>query len=111
MKCKKLPIILLVGVTLSTPALAQKYVVEQKNKQFAQNGKQLVELVIKKNDVITFTNSDTIKHSVFSLSDAKLFDLGSTKPGVSKDVLFDREGQVDIECSVHSEMYLKVIVQ
>lgn len=111
MKFKYKLVLLTFGLLLANFAFAGKHLIEQKNKTFTSNGKTIGEYVIKKGDVVTFRNSDKIKHSIFSLSDAKLFDLGSTKPGISKDIVFEKAGQVDIECSVHSEMYLKLIVK
>ena len=86
-------------------ALAADHVVSQKNKEFA-----LKALKIKVGDSIDFRNEDPFAHNVFSLSDAKAFDLGSYAQGQSRKVLFDKAGKVEVECSIHPNMRLVVEV-
>lgn len=61
---------------------------------------------------VTFENRDHVYHSVFSVSQAKKFDVGMYAPGKrSKTVTFDRTGQVDLFCSLDASMagYLLVL--
>lgn len=61
---------------------------------------------------VTFENRDQVYHSVFSVSQAKKFDVGMYAPGKrSKTVTFDHTGQVDLFCSLDASMagYLLVL--
>jgi plastocyanin len=79
----------------------ESLVVEQKGKEFVYNGAKVTTLKIKVGDVIEFKNVDPYFHNVFSLSDVKMFDLGSYPQGKSKTVKFDKPGKVEIECAIH----------
>ena len=59
---------------------------------------------------VEFPNLDPIYHNVFSLSATKRFDLGKYPRGHSKTVVFDRLGQVNVYCDIHSEMEAFVLV-
>ena len=91
---------------LSLQALGAEIEVTQKNKSFP-----VKELKIKKGDSIKFTNADPFFHNIFSLSASKSFDLGSYGNGESKSVVFDKAGQVDVECAIHPSMQLSVQVE
>lgn len=59
---------------------------------------------------VRWPNKDDIFHNVFSISDAKVFDLGLYKdPDVGK-VTFDKAGRVDVFCSIHSQMNCVILV-
>ncbi len=87
-------------------ASARDFEVTQKDRKFSMQT-----LKVKVGDTVNFKNDDTIPHNVFSLSDAKTFDLGSYPQGQSKKVIFDKPGTVEVECSIHSEMRLVIEVQ
>ena len=95
----------LLGLFAATAAVATEHVVTQKNNEF-----NLKQLRVKKGDSISFRNDDPHFHNVFSLSDAKSFDLGSFPKGESRKVTFDKEGTVEVECAIHPSMKLKVDV-
>jgi len=59
---------------------------------------------------VAFLNSDGLRHNVFSSSEAKRFNLGSFPQGVTKHVVFDKPGVVELLCNVHSEMSAFIIV-
>lgn len=60
---------------------------------------------------VAFENRDRVYHSVFSVSQAKKFDLGMYAPGKrSKNVSFDQAGQVDLFCSLDASMAGYVLV-
>ena len=59
---------------------------------------------------VDFPNSDRTYHNVFSLSDARTFDLGRYAAGDSKAVRFDRPGIVRVFCDIHSHMSAFVLV-
>lgn len=85
---------------------AKDFEVSQKDKKFSQKA-----LAVKVGDGVNFKNEDPYAHNVFSLSDAKTFDLGSYPQGQSKKVVFDKPGAVEIECAIHPDMKMVVEVQ
>ncbi len=91
--------------TYCAVAWAADHTVDQKDKQFSAK-----QLKIKVGQSINFRNLDPYFHNVFSLSDAKTFDLGSFPLGQAKSVVFDKPGIVDIECAIHPAMKLVVEV-
>jgi plastocyanin len=100
------------GVFWATLAVhAADYVVEQKGKAFTYKNAKASTLKIKVGDVVEFKNMDPFFHNVFSLSDPKLFDLGSYPQGQSKSVTFDKPGLVEVECAIHPEMKVNVEVK
>lgn len=94
----------LAGAAL-VPAAAQTATVDQKDKQFS-----VPTLQIKVGDSVRFVNSDPYFHNVFSLSDAKTFDLGSYPQGQSRSIVFDKPGEVEVECAIHPTMKMKISV-
>lgn len=90
----------------SASVIAETFEVGQKDKAFTQTS-----LTVKVGDTVSFKNEDPFFHNVFSLSDAKLFDLGSYPQGVARDVIFDVAGDVEVECAVHPEMIMIIKVQ
>jgi plastocyanin len=87
------------------------YIVEQRDKEFFYKGSKITTLKIKVGDEIEFKNVDPFFHNVFSLSDVKMFDLGSYPQGKSKTVKFDKAGKVEIECAIHPQMHMIVEVK
>lgn len=102
MKARALICCLLV---MSTGAAARDFLVDQKDKQFS-----VKTLKIRVGDTVEFRNSDTVAHNVFSLSDARSFDLGSYPQGQSKRISFDKPGKVEVECSIHPSMQMLIEV-
>lgn len=92
-------------------AFAQEIVVGQKNKSFVRDGAKIEKMEVKVGDTIRFMNQDPFFHNIFSLSDLKTFDLGSFPKGESKPVTFDKPGLVEVECAIHPQMYLEVMVE
>jgi plastocyanin len=106
--------VLFCSLILSATALADTVSVSQKNKQFtlkSEGGKVVESISIKKGDTVRFVNDDDFFHNVFSLSDAKLFDLGSFPKGEHRDVVFDVAGEVEVECAIHPEMKVTIKVE
>jgi len=98
-------------VLLPVFAMAEDIVVEQKDKAFAYKDSKTGVLKVKVGTVIQFKNMDTYFHNVFSLSDVKMFDLGSYPQGQSKSVTFDKAGTVVVECAIHPQMKMTVEVK
>jgi plastocyanin len=59
---------------------------------------------------VRWPNEDDIFHNVFSMSDAKEFDLKYYKKERVPEVLFDREGRVDVFCAIHTKMHCIILV-
>lgn len=76
-------------------------IVSQKGAQFAPSL-----IVVPVGSTVSFANDEetAIEHNVYSKSDAKPFDLGLYKPGISRDVTFDKPGPVHLMCSIHKQM-------
>jgi plastocyanin len=94
------------AAAIALPAHAKDVEVMQKDKKFSQKT-----LTLNVGDSISFRNEDPFSHNVFSLSDAKTFDLGSYPQGQAKKVVFDKPGTVEIECAIHPDMKLTVEVK
>lgn len=60
--------------------------------------------------IVQFTNSDVVKHNVFSPSKSKKFNLGTYSKGIVREVTFDKPGKISILCNVHSEMSAYIYV-
>ena len=100
-------------ITTNGIALAQAkdITINQQNKTFLLDGNKVETITVNQGDTIHFMNSDPWFHNIFSLSELKTFDLGSYPKGVSKPVIFDKQGTVEIECAIHPNMYLEVTVK
>ena len=59
---------------------------------------------------IEWPNHDSILHNVFSVSEARSFDLDLYKAPEIKAVSFDKPGRVDVFCSIHTRMSCVVLV-
>src|SRR4051812_26517921 len=59
---------------------------------------------------VRWPNEDDIYHNVFSMSDAKEFDLKYYKKERVPEVQFDRVGKVDVFCAIHSKMHCIILV-
>lgn len=100
-----------VALMLSGMAGAADIVVAQKDKSFQKDGVKIDTLTINRGDTVFFKNEDPFFHNIFSLSDLKTFDLGSYPAGQEKSVTFDEPGEAQIECAIHPQMQLKLIVK
>ena len=90
---------------LARPA-ARPAVMDQINRQFAPHV-----LVIPVGTQVSFPNSDTVAHQVYSFSEAKEFDLPLYSGKQPDPVLFDQAGIVPIGCNIHDLMsgYIYVV--
>lgn len=59
---------------------------------------------------VRWPNEDDIYHNVFSMSDAKEFDLDYYKKERVPEVQFDRVGRVDVFCAIHTKMHCIILV-
>jgi plastocyanin len=60
--------------------------------------------------IVRWPNDDEIFHNVFSMSEAKQFDLGTYLKEKVPEIHFDKVGQVDVFCSIHSKMHCIILV-
>jgi plastocyanin len=67
-------------------------------------------LPVVKGTTVEWPNKDEIFHNVFSMSEAKEFDLGLYRDPEVKKVTFDKSGRVDVFCSIHAKMNCVVLV-
>ncbi|MBL1277781.1 MAG: hypothetical protein COB30_017005 [Ectothiorhodospiraceae bacterium] len=104
-------ILFTVIIMFSTTALAEEHLIAQNSKSFQLSGSKVEAITIKVGDTIRFKNEDPFFHNIFSLSDLKTFDLGSFPKGQSKTVVFDKAGTAEVECAIHPEMFMEIIVQ
>ncbi|MES2696852.1 MAG: carboxypeptidase regulatory-like domain-containing protein [Verrucomicrobiota bacterium] len=59
---------------------------------------------------VRWPNEDDIFHNVFSMSEAKEFDLEYYKKEKIPEVKFDRVGRVDVFCAIHPKMHCIILV-
>jgi plastocyanin len=59
---------------------------------------------------VKWPNEDAIYHNVFSMSDAKQFDLGLYHQEKVPVLTFDQVGRVDVFCAIHSQMHCIILV-
>jgi plastocyanin len=60
--------------------------------------------VIRTGTVVTFPNSDHIRHQVYSFSPAKVFTLKLYAGSPSTPIIFDKPGLVVLGCNIHDKM-------
>jgi plastocyanin len=67
-------------------------------------------LPVQKGTKVTFKNSDSFEHNVFSADDCCGMDLGNFAGGQAADHVFDTTGEGVMLCKLHPEMAAYVIV-
>lgn len=93
------------AIACSGIAECAEFEVGQVNKEFT-----VTELKVKVGDTVSFKNNDPFAHNIFSLSDAKSFDLGAYQFGQMRKVVFDNAGTVEVECALHPGMKMTISV-
>lgn len=91
------------AVSLKAPKTIE---IEQKGRKFLPPV-----TVIQVGTNISFPNNDTVRHHVYSLSPAKVFDLKLYSGKPENPVQFDKAGTVVIGCNIHDQMvaYIHVV--
>jgi plastocyanin len=87
------------------PAPPVQAVMDQVNRAFAPDL-----LIIPVNSTVSFPNSDTVSHQIYSFSAAKRFQLPLYHGKPYPPVVFDRPGLVTLGCNIHDEMLAYVVV-
>jgi plastocyanin len=67
-------------------------------------------LVIPVGATVSFPNLDPIFHNVFSLSKAKLFDLGNYPKDQTRTVTFSKPGIEFVNCHLHPNMSAAIVI-
>ncbi len=80
-------------------------IIDQIDKQFAPRI-----AVIETGTEIEFPNSDNIRHSVYSFSPAKSFELKLYAGKLTNPLLFDKSGLVTLGCNIHDQMAAWLLV-
>lgn len=78
-----------------------------------QRGRKFLPLVtiVQTGTEISFPNNDTVRHHVYSFSQAKNFELKLYAGVPASPVLFDKPGTVVVGCNIHDQMvaYIHVV--
>jgi hypothetical protein len=75
------------------------YIMDQVNKQFEPHV-----LIIPENSLVSFPNSDDIRHHVYSFSEPKVFELKLYAGKPKKPIRFNKSGLVVMGCNIHDSM-------
>lgn len=85
-----------------TPAVA---IVDQRDNQFVPHVS-----VVRTNTLVSFPNSDNVRHHVYSFSPVKSFELRLYHGTMSEPVLFDQPGQAVLGCNIHDSMLAYIYI-
>jgi hypothetical protein len=80
-------------------------IIDQVDKQFVPRVS-----VLRAGTAVRFPNSDNIRHSVYSFSPAKVFQLKLYAGRATAPVVFDKPGVVVLGCNIHDDMLAWVLV-
>ena len=83
----------------NTQTLAANAVMDQINREFIPHI-----LVIQQGTRVSFPNSDSVQHHVYSFSPAKTFELKLYSALEAEPLLFDNPGIVELGCNIHDWM-------
>jgi plastocyanin len=100
------------GVVLLAPVGGPKPTSHPRHATLEQRKKEFVPhlLTVPTGSTVSFPNADPVFHNVFSLSEAKRFDLGLYKNGDSRDVTFGQHGIIRLLCNLHAAMNAFIVV-
>ena len=87
------------------PARAGNAVMDQRNTAFEPGV-----LVIEAGTAVSFPNSDTVRHQVYSFSAARSFELPLYSGTPPEPVVFDQPGVVVVGCNIHDWMIGWIVV-
>jgi plastocyanin len=87
------------------PAAPSKGVMDQVNREFVPHV-----LIVPLGSRVTFPNSDSVRHQVYSFSPAKKFQFPLYSGSPNPPVDFDHVGVVTLGCNIHDQMRAYVFV-
>jgi plastocyanin len=96
---------LLAAMLVAGQVAAADFTIAQKNRAFSAR-----QVTIKLGDRITFVNADSVVHHLLSETKGAELDIRQA-PGRSDTVRFTQPGTVVVECSIHPDMRLEVLVR
>ena len=99
---KTLLTLLLVSISL----FGANHVINQKGKTFIPH-----ELTVHPGDTITFKNSDPFAHNAYTDDEDNEFDIGMQATGEDKQIRIKSGSNFSVECAIHPNMLLEVIVK
>jgi plastocyanin len=67
-------------------------------------------LTVKVGDTVTWTNSDSVQHTVTSTTPAGVFDSGTLATGKTYSFTFTKAGKFDYQCAIHPTMTGTIMV-
>jgi plastocyanin len=97
---------LLVILFFITNLFSKDYIIDQKGKTFIPH-----KVILNVGDTIVFKNSDPFSHNAYTDNEANEFDIGMQAPGTMVRVPIKSSGEFIIECAIHPNMLLEVIVK
>lgn len=85
--------------------------IDQKDKKFS-----VTTVEVNVGDTLKFKNSEsTLTHNVYSMTPDNSFELRVQKPGETSSVVLDKAshkpGIMEVECAIHPDMKLKVVIK
>jgi plastocyanin len=87
------------------PAAPVKAVMDQQQRRFVPHV-----LIVPLNSSVSFPNSDSVSHQVYSFSPARKFQLPLYHGSPNPPVQFDRAGVVTLGCNIHDAMRAYIFV-
>ncbi|RUO38709.1 hypothetical protein CWE13_03435 [Aliidiomarina shirensis] len=81
------------------------HIMDQVDRQFLPNV-----LVVATGDLVSFPNSDSIRHHVYSFSTARSFDIELYGNSETPTLDFPRSGLVVVGCNIHDQMIGYIVV-
>jgi plastocyanin len=88
-----------------SPAAPVKGVMDQQSREFVPHV-----LIVPVNSRVTFPNSDSVSHQIYSFSPAKKFQFPLYRGSPNPPVDFDHVGVVTLGCNIHDQMRAYVFV-
>jgi plastocyanin len=99
------------AVVTLTPIQQEAFTVQSRAEIDQHNFKFVPDvMVIRKNTLVYFPNSDDVRHHVYSFSSAKKFELRLYHGKTAEPVLFDQPGKVVLGCNIHDSMVATIYV-
>ncbi|WP_455757834.1 cupredoxin domain-containing protein [Sulfurimonas sp.] len=96
---------ILLTLLLASSLFGVNHIIDQKGKTFIPH-----EIIASIGDTITFKNSDPFAHNAYTDDEENEFDIGMQSPGEDITVTIKAAGEFSIECAIHPNMLVEVIV-
>lgn len=97
---------IVMSLILVSTLFGKNHIIDQKGKTFIPH---LITASV--GDTITFKNSDPFAHNAYTDDELNEFDIGMQAPGEDITVKILGAGTFNIECAIHPNMLLEVIVK